>query len=101
MITEQVNLGVWPIKIHLPIVFHNLRAYDGHFIIKKCYDIVKSMDQEPNIHVIPNSYEKFMSFDIGNLKFIDSVQFMASSLEKLIENLHNDIPVTKDDNFNL
>ena len=58
------------------------------------------MDKEPNIHVIPNSYEKFMSFDIGRLKFIDSIQFMASSLEKLVENLHNDNPLTKYDNFN-
>ena len=28
-----------------------------------------------------------MSFDIGSLKFIDSFQFMASSLETLVENL--------------
>ena len=42
----------------------------------------------PKIDAIPNSYEKFMSFNIGsNLKFIDSVQFMASSLEKLVDNL--------------
>ena len=53
----------------------------------------------PDIHVIPNSYEKFMSFDIGRLKFIDSIQFMASSLEKLVENIHNDNPLTKYDVF--
>ena len=28
-----------------------------------------------------------MSFNIGSLKFIDSFQFMASSLEKLVVNL--------------
>ena len=28
-----------------------------------------------------------MSFNIGSLKFIDSFQFMASSLEKLVGNL--------------
>ena len=33
-----------------------------------------------------------MSFDIGHLKFIDSFQFMASSLDTLVENL-------KDDNY--
>ena len=55
----------------------------------------------PNIHVIPNSYENYMSFDIGNLTFIDSIEFMASSLEKLVEHLHNDDPVTKYDNFHL
>ena len=57
------------------------------------------MDKTPNIHVIPHSYEKFMSCSIGNLKFIDSIQFMASSLEKLVENLHNDNPTTKYDDF--
>ena len=30
-----------------------------------------------------------MSFGIGNVKFIDSLQFMASSLEKLVENLYD------------
>ena len=76
MITEQVNLEVWHIKcnisnsnIFLPLVFHNLRGYDGHFIVRKACDMIKDMDKEPNIHVIPNSYEKFMSFDIGNFKF--------------------------------
>ena len=29
-----------------------------------------------------------MSFKIGELKFIDSFQFMASSIEKLTENLY-------------
>ena len=85
--------------MYLPIVFHNLRRYHGHFIVKKAYDIIKAMEKEPNIHVIPNSYEKFMSFDLGHFKFIDSSQFMASSLEKLVENLHNDNPLTKHDVF--
>ena len=35
-----------------------------------------------------------MSFNIGNLKFIDSLQFMASSLEKLVEKLYE-----KDDKY--
>jgi hypothetical protein len=30
-----------------------------------------------------------MSFNIGNLKFIDSLQFMASSLGTLVENLYD------------
>ena len=35
-----------------------------------------------------------MSFSIGNLKFIDSMQFMASSLESLVNNLYD-----KDDKY--
>ena len=73
----------------LPVVFHSLRGYDSHLIIKKAYDIIemKLFDHKPKITVIPNSTEKFMSFDIGSLKFIDSFQFMPSSLETLVENL--------------
>ena len=99
MAHKKCNINYYN-NFYLPIVFHNLRGYDGHFIIKKAYDIIKKMDKEPNIHVIPNSYEKFMSFDIGNLKFIDSFLFMSSSLEKLVENLYNKDPITKYDNFN-
>ena len=70
---------------YLPVVFHNLRGYDSHLIIKRAYDISNRLNTN-KFDVIPNSYEKFMSFGIGNLKFIDSLQFMASSLEKLVEN---------------
>ena len=36
---------------------------------------------------MPNSMEKLMAFGIGDVKFIDSFQLMASSLENLAENL--------------
>ena len=72
-----------------PVVFHNLRGYDSHFIIKQAHSILKEIGN-PKIDAIPNSYEKFMSFNIGSLRFIDSLQFMASSLEKLVENLYSE-----------
>ena len=36
--------------------------------------------------IIPNGLEKYMTF-ILNKNFIDSMQFMNSSLEKLVKNL--------------
>ncbi|KAK3747985.1 hypothetical protein QZH41_003960 [Actinostola sp. cb2023] len=39
------------------------------------------------INCIPNNIEKYLSFSIGNLDFIDSLQFMNTSLEKLVCNL--------------
>ena len=43
------------------------------------------------IEVIPNGLEKYMAFFLNkDLIFIDSMQFMNSSLEKLIENLSDD-----------
>ena len=41
-----------------------------------------------------------MSFDIGHLRFIDSFQFMASSLESLVENLVDEKATNKYHNFN-
>ena len=41
-----------------------------------------------NINAIPNNMEKYMAFMLGNhLTFLDSFQFMSSSLEKLVSNL--------------
>ena len=43
------------------------------------------------IDVIPNRLEKYMTFFLNKiLVFIDSMQFMNSSLEKLIKNLIDD-----------
>ena len=40
------------------------------------------------IEVIPDRLEKYMTFFLNkNLVFIDSMQFMNSSLEKLVKNL--------------
>ena len=58
---------------YLPIVMHNLKGYDGHRVIKKAYKIMQNLDSNTNISAIPNSYEKFMSINIGNVKFIDSM----------------------------
>ena len=40
------------------------------------------------VSVIPNGLEKYMAFTINkNLVFIDSMQFMNSSLDSLVNNL--------------
>ena len=43
------------------------------------------------LSVIPNNLEKYMAFMLRKqLVFIDSLQFMRSSLAKLVSNLQND-----------
>ena len=43
------------------------------------------------INVIPNGLEMYMSFSINNkLRFIDSFQFLSSSLDSLVKNLGKD-----------
>ena len=67
--------------LEVPIIFHNLRGYDSHLIIKNVPNKYKKLV------VIPNNMEKYMAFHINNFKFIDSFQFCASSLESLVNNL--------------
>ena len=43
------------------------------------------------INVIPNGLEKYMTFNINNnLAFIESFQFLSSSLDNLVKNLGKD-----------
>ncbi|CAB4010357.1 Gastrula zinc finger [Paramuricea clavata] len=66
----------------VPVVFHNLRGYDSHLIMQEIGKF------KMNINVVPNNMEKYISFSLGkSLVFIDSIQFMASSLEALVSNL--------------
>ena len=66
-------------------IFHNLRRYDIHLI----FDELNKFDVKND--VIPNGLEKYMAFFLSkNLVFIDSMQFMSSSLNKLVKNLPDD-----------
>ena len=66
----------------IPVIFHNLRGYDSHLIIKE----ISKFDVK--VSVIPNGLEKYMAFTINtNLVFIDSMQFMNSILDSLVKNL--------------
>ena len=69
----------------VPVVFPNLRGYDGHLIMK---GFKKEIFPNECIQCIPNNMERYISFTIGNLKFIDSFQFIAKSLDKLSSNLN-------------
>ncbi|XP_028415651.1 uncharacterized protein LOC114544475 [Dendronephthya gigantea] len=46
--------------------------------------------KEKKINCIPNNTEKYISFSIDNMDYIDSLQFMNASLEKLVSNLAKD-----------
>ena len=71
----------------IPLVFHNLRGYDSHVIMQAIGTI-----QGKSLKCIPNSMEKYISFSLGCMDFIDSFQFMSSSLEKLVDNLAKEGP---------
>ena len=92
----NLKLRLNPEEIKIPVIFHNLRGYDSHFIMqqigeitkKHTYKNYKGEEKQMNINAIPNNMEKYMAFMLGNhLTFLDSFQFMSSSLDKLVSNL--------------
>ena len=66
------------------MIFYNLKGYDSHLLFK---DLSRF---NVKINVIPNELEKYMAFTINkNLVFIDSMQFMNCSLDKLVKHLND------------
>ena len=88
----------------LPVIFHNFKGYDSHMIIKGGLGQMKNS----KFDVIAQTREKFMAMMIKvpvdrtkdnvpvffDIKFLDSFQFMASSLASLANNL-NKFPETE------
>lgn len=93
----------------IPIFFHNLSNYDAHFIVQGLNF------EKGEIEIIPQNKEKYISLtkeiNINNhkikLRFLDSLKFMSSSLEKLASNLKSEqfcelrMNFPRDDDFNL
>ena len=77
-----------PDNVKIPCVMHNLKGYDAHLILSA----VKP--RHGKVECIPNTMEKYTSFTIGGVTFIDSCQFMLSSLDQLVNNL-SEFPETK------
>ena len=66
----------------IPVIFHNLKCCDSHIFFSDLHKFNLKVD------VIPNGLEKYMAFFLGrDLVFIDSMQFMNSSLDELVKNL--------------
>ena len=89
----------YKISLYIPIVFHNLSRYDAHLFIR---ELGKKFDKG-KIGVIAENKEKYISFNVNvfvdkyeelgkvkekktQLKFIDNMRFMASSLDSLMNN---------------
>ena len=67
---------------HVPVILHNWKGYVSHLTMQEIgkYDV--------KVNVVPDGLEKCMAFTINNnLVFIDSMQFMNSSLDTLVKNL--------------
>ena len=88
----------YKIPSYIPIVLHNLSGYDAHLFIR---ELGKKFDKG-KIGVIAEKKEKYISFNVDvvvdwyegkikekkiQLRFIDSIRFMVSSLDSLTNNL--------------
>ena len=70
----------------IPIVFHNLKSNDSHL------NMLELGKLNFKINVIQNRLERYMSFKIDNkLTFIDSFQFLSSSLTSLVKKVESRI----------
>ena len=82
------------IRKELPVVFHNLKGYDMHHILK--YGLSHMKDW--TLSCIPNTVEKFSSLFVHTktvrVRFIDSYAFLNTSLAVAVKNLPN-IPITR------
>lgn len=73
----------------IPVVFHNLSGYDSHLFIE---ELTK---HKGNIKIIPKTKEKYLSISkeieckkgVIQIKFIDSFQFLSTSLDLLSKSL--------------
>ena len=92
----NLKLRIKPESLKIPVIFHNHCGYDSHFIMQQIGEIAKNhaykdkqgKEQPLKINAIPNNMEKYMAFMFSNhLTFINSFQFMSSSLDKLVNNL--------------
>ena len=73
------KLKLNPKTAPIPVIFHNLKGYDGHLLQQGMPRV------NGEINCIPTNTEKYISFSLGNMRFIDSMNFMQSSLEKLVK----------------
>ena len=61
------------------VVFHNLRGYDAHHLMQAMSQYKKDLT------CIANNMEKYITFTLGNLRFIDSLTFLLSSLDAVVK----------------
>ena len=69
----------------VPVIFHNFRGYDSHLIFNELDKL------DVKIDVISNGLGKYMACCLNkNLVFIDSMQYLNSSPDKLVKILSDE-----------
>ena len=86
----NLKWAISPKNLKIPVIFHNLKGYDCHFIMQNIGHLVRE-GCNLDLSVIASNFEKYIGFNIGkHLTFIDSFSFMSQSLDSLSSNLSDD-----------
>jgi len=72
------KLRINPKTDQIPVVFHNLRGYDAHHLMPAMSQLQK------DVKCVVKDMEKYITFSVGGLRFIDSLNFLQGSLDSLV-----------------
>ena len=78
------KLQIKPKTDQIPVVFHNLRGYDAHHLMQAMSQLKRE------VKCIANNMEKYITFSVGGLRFIDSLNFLQGSLDSLVNATQKD-----------
>ena len=70
----------------IPFVFHNFSNYDCHMFFKK---LVDKKNDKVKFYTFSKTNEEYISVTYGCIRFIDSYQFLSSSLGSFVKTLVN------------
>ncbi|KAL9957899.1 hypothetical protein ACROYT_G034854 [Oculina patagonica] len=85
-----------PKAIQIPVLFHNLKGYDSHHLMQAMSKISKEAQKE--VKCVANNMEKYITFSLGGLRFIDTFNFLPQSLDSLVEGMpKEELELTKAD----
>ena len=74
----NLKLRIKPNTDQIPVVFHNLKGYDAHHLMQAMSQLQKE------VKCVANNMEKYITFSVGGLRFIDSLNFLLGSFDSLV-----------------
>ncbi|KAL9988589.1 hypothetical protein ACROYT_G003048 [Oculina patagonica] len=78
----NLKMRIKPKTDQIPVVFHNLRGYDAHHLMQKMSKLSQATQKE--VKCVANNMEEYITFSLGGLRFIDSLNFLQGSLDSLV-----------------
>ena len=74
----NLKMRIKPKTDPIPVVSHNLRGYEAHHVMQAMSQLQKE------VKCVANNMEKYITFSVGGLRFIDSLNVLQESLDSLV-----------------